>query len=76
MVKVTVGNNIKRNAVIVDSTTTLRSVLKDNGIDYTRGTMHLDGCPLAPGDLDKTFVDLGIGEECWLLNVIKADNAC
>lgn len=76
MVKVTVGNNIKRNAVIVDSTTTLRSVLKDNGIDYPRGTMHLDGCPLAPGDLDKTFNDLGIGEECWLLNVVKADNAC
>lgn len=76
MVKVTVGNNIKRNAVIVDSTVTLRSVLKDNGIDYTRGTMHLDGCPLVPGDLDKTFEEMGIGEECWLLNVVKADNAC
>lgn len=75
MIKVTVGSNVKRNTVIVDSTVTLRSVLKDNGIDYTRGTMHLDGCPLQPGDLDKTFKDFGLGEECWLLNVVKADNA-
>ena len=37
--------------------------------------MHLDGCPLVPGDLDKTFKEMGIGEECWLLNVVKADNA-
>lgn len=75
MIKVTIGSNVKRNAVIVDSTVTLRSVLKDNGIDYTRGTMHLDGCPLQPGDLDKTFKDFDLGEECWLLNVVKADNA-
>lgn len=75
MIKVTVGSNVKRNTVIVDSTVTLRSVLKDNGIDYTRGTMHLDGCPLQPGDLDKTFKDFGLGEEYWLLNVVKADNA-
>lgn len=75
MVKVNVGNNLKRESVIVDSTTTLRNVLKDAGIDYTRGTMHLDGCPLQPGDLDKTFESFGIQEECWLLNVVKADNA-
>lgn len=75
MIKVTVGSNVKRNTVIVDSTVTLRSVLKDKGIDYTRGTMHLDGCPLQPCDLDKTFEDFGLGEECWLLNVVKADNA-
>jgi len=37
--------------------------------------MHLDGYPLQPGDLDKTFKDFGLGEECWLLNVVKADNA-
>lgn len=76
MIKVTVGSNVKRESVIVDSTVTLRSVLKDAGIDYTHGTMHLDGCSLAPGDLDKTFESMGIKEECWLLNVVKADNAC
>lgn len=75
MVKVTVGNNVKRESVIVDSNTTLRTVLEDAGIDYTRGVMHLDGSSLNPGDLDKTFEDFHIAEKCFLLNVVKADNA-
>ncbi|MDO5546896.1 MAG: hypothetical protein Q4F79_00210 [Eubacteriales bacterium] len=75
MVKVMVGNNVKRESVIVDSTTTLRTVLEDAGIDYTRGVMHLDGSSLQAGDLDKTFADFGITEKCFLLNVVKADNA-
>lgn len=75
MVKVTVGNNVKRESVIVDNNTTLRTVLEDAGVDYTRGTMSLDGSTLNPGDLDKTFEDFHIGEKCYLLNVVKADNA-
>jgi len=75
MVKVVVGNNVKRESVIVDSDATLRSVLEDAGIDYTRGVMHLDGSSLQAGDLDKTFDDFGIAEKCFLLNVVKADNA-
>jgi len=75
MVKVVVGNNVKRETVIVDSSTTLRTVLEDAGIDYTRGVMHLDGSSLNPGDLDKTFAQHGITEKCFLLNVVKADNA-
>ena len=75
MIKVTVGNNVKRESVIVEETATLRSVLEEQGIDYSRGTMHLDGCSLNPGQLDKTFAELGITEKCYLLNVVKADNA-
>ena len=75
MVKVCVGNNVKRDNVIVDSNVTLRSVLEDANIDYTKGTMHLDGATLQPGDLDKTFDQMGITEKCSLLNVVKADNA-
>lgn len=75
MVKVTVGNNVKRESVIVDSSTTLRAVLEDAGVDYTRGVMHLDGSSLNPGDLDKSFESFGITEKCFLLNVVKADNA-
>lgn len=44
-------------------------------MDYTRGTIQLDSAPLGPGDLDKTFADFGITEKCYLLNVVKADNA-
>lgn len=75
MIKVVVGNNVTRNTVIVDSATTLRTVLEDSNIDYTKGVMHLDGSSLNPGDLDKTFAQFGITEKCFLLNVVKADNA-
>ena len=75
MIKVTVGNNVKRESVIVEATTTLRSVLEEAGVDYTKGVMHLDGSSLNAGDLDRTFEDFGIAEKCFLLNVVKADNA-
>lgn len=75
MIKVVVGNNVKRETVIVDANTTPRTVLEDANVDYTRGVMHLDGSSLNPGDLDKTFASLGITEKCYLLNVVKADNA-
>ena len=75
MIKVTIGNNVKREAIIIDKNTTLRAALEDNGVDYTRGVMHLDGSSLQPGDLDKTFADFNITEKCYLLNVVKPDNA-
>lgn len=75
MVSIIVGNNVKRETKIVSETATLRQTLEDAGIDYTRGAMHLDGAPLQPGDLDKTFADLGVSERAYLLNVVKADNA-
>lgn len=75
MIKVVVGNNVKRETVIVEKSATLRSVLENANVDYTRGVMHLDGSSLNPGDLDKTFEAMGIIEKCFLLNVVKADNA-
>ena len=39
------------------------------------GIINLDGSTLNPGDLDKTFADFGIKENCFLLNVAKVDNA-
>lgn len=75
MIRVTVGNNVKRENVNTDEYVTLRTVLENAGIEYTTGTMHLDGAPLAAGELDKTFADFGIKENCFLLNVVKADNA-
>ena len=76
MIKVTVGNNVKRESVIVEETTTLRTVLEDANIDYTVGVMNLDGATLSPGDLDKSFADFGIKERCYLISVQKLDNAC
>ena len=75
MIKVYMGNNVKRTEDILDENTTLRTALEDAGVNYTIGMMNLDGSPLGPGDLDKTFADFGITEKCYLLNVVKADNA-
>ncbi len=76
MIQVTVGNNVKRDRVIVEETATLRKVLEDAEIPYANGgAIHLDGCTLSPGDLDKTFEQLGITERCYLLQVTKADGA-
>lgn len=76
MIQVTVGNNVKRDKVIVEETTTLRQVLEDAEIPYASGgVIHLDGCTLNPGDLDKTFEQLGITQRCYLLQVTKVDNA-
>lgn len=75
MISVKVGNNVNRRNVTVNSNRTLKSVLEENGIDYTRGTMHLDGSSLAAGELNKTFDAFGITDSCYLLNVVKADNA-
>lgn len=75
MIRVQVGNNLDRKTVIVDSDVTLRNVLEENGVDYYRFQMNLDGAMLRPGDFDKTFADFGITEKCFLLAVQKADNA-
>ena len=80
MIKVTLGNNVTRKSVIVDENQTLRQTLEDNGIDFSRGVMHLDGSSLGAGELNKTFAELGYNgtagkDKCFLLNVVKADNA-
>ncbi len=75
MIRVTVGTNTSRKNVIVDENTTLRKVLEDNEIDYSRANVNLDGASLNPGDMDKTFATLGITETCFLIASIKQDNA-
>ena len=75
MVKVTISNNVKRTTDILSDSTTLRTALEQAEIDYSRGLVNLDGSPLQPGDLDKTFADFGIAEKCFLSSIVKADNA-
>ena len=80
MIRVTIGNNLKRNAYNLDPNTTLRTAMEEAGVDYTVGMTTLDGSTLGPGDLNKTFLDFGFDgsegcDKCFLLNVVKADNA-
>lgn len=75
MFKIIVGNNTDRWETLVDPSTTLRSCLEAEGIDYTDGAIHLDGSTLRPGDLDRTFEEVGITSKCFLIRVKKLDNA-
>ena len=75
MIQVTIGNNVSRNNVIINNQTTLRSALEAQNIDYTKGSILLDGVTLQAGSLDKTFADFGITSKCYLMQVVKADNA-
>lgn len=75
MIKVTMGNNLDRTSVIVKNDQTIRETLDKNGISYTSGVMHLNGAPLRDDDFDKTFEELGVRNDCYLLSVAKAQNA-
>lgn len=80
MINLTVGDNAGRTSVIIDENTTLRQALEGNNVDYSTGLTSLDGSTLKPGDLNKTFAELGYNgqvghDRCFLLNVKKLDNA-
>ena len=75
MIQATIGTNTSRNKVSVAPGTSLREVLDEQEVNYSVANVHLDGCALKPGDLDKSFADLGITDSCYLIAVIKSDNA-
>ena len=75
MITVTLGNNTNRKKIIIDPSMTLRTVLEENEFNYSESNLHLDGCPLQAGDLDRSFTDFGITDNCYLLSVVKAENA-
>ena len=75
MINVTYGSNLSRLTTLVNPNTTIRTFCEENGIGYETASMTLDGASLRPGDMDKSFADLGVTERCFLLSVVKADNA-
>lgn len=77
MISVVIGNTLNRDpAIIVEKTTTLRQAFDMSAnFGYDGGLVQLEGNVLQYDDLDKTFADFGIEEKCFLLNVIKVDNA-
>lgn len=74
MIKVIVGTNTDKQTLIVEAGRTPRSVLDEAEIDYSAGTLNLDGATVKPGDLDKTFAELGITEKCYLISIVKSDS--
>ena len=75
MLQITVGTNTNRKVVMIPEDYTLRQCLEENGVNYSAGQTSLDGCVLQPGDMDKTFAEMGVKEKGYLVNVAKMDNA-
>lgn len=75
MITVTIGNNLNKEKFIMDEARTVRSALEEAGVDYSASMTMLDGASLRPGDMDKSFADFGIYEQCKLISVVKADSA-
>ena len=73
MIRVIIGTNTNRKSITVDPSRTLKSVLDENGIDYSRGGIHLDGLAVGGEGLNKSFTDHGITEDCILIAVVKGD---
>lgn len=74
MIKVIIGTNTNKETKIVEESRTPRELLEEVEVDYSRGTLNLDGATLKPGDLDRTFAELGIKEKCYLISIVKADS--
>lgn len=76
MIKVTIGSNFNQKVVEVDeSTTTIKSVLDEAGIDYGRFSVHLNGDAVTAAKRDMTFAAAGVYEDCYLVSTTKADSA-
>lgn len=75
MIKVTLGTNTNRESILVDPNKTLKSVLEENKVNYAVSSLTLDGATLKPGDINKTFAEMGVTESCFLIAVAKAENA-
>ena len=59
MIRAIIGNNASRSAYNVEESKTIREALEIADVDYSRGMISLDGSTVAPGDLNKTFAELG-----------------
>lgn len=75
MIKVKWGTNVTKEEKIVSSDTTIREFWEGVNVDFSRGMTTLNTAPIKPADLNKSFEELGVTDECFLYCVVKVDNA-
>lgn len=73
MIKVIIGTNLNSVTVTVDPSKTLKEVMDENNVDYSRGGVHLDGFAIDRAGLNKSFAEHGVEDECMLITVVKGD---
>lgn len=75
MIKVISGTSLNKTELVIDATTTLMDAAEQAGLNVAAGGITLNGTIVSASDFNKTFADYGITEKCYLLQVVKADNA-
>lgn len=75
MLKVTIGTNTSRKAVVVSPDKTLRDVLTENGVNLNVGKLMIDGGAINANQLDQTLAEIGVQDNAYIISVAKADNA-
>jgi len=76
MVEVIVGTTTSREKKLYSRSTTIRTILEDNNVDYSVAQVMLDGATLQVGEMDKTLEENGVtADKCMLIACVKAANA-
>lgn len=75
MIKVITGTNLSKTELVVSADITLMEACEEAGLNVGQGGITLNGSMVSAADFGKTFADFGIADKCYLLQVVKADNA-
>jgi len=75
MIKVITGTGLSRTELVIEANTTLMNAAEQAGLNVGAGGITLNGTMVSAADFNKTFADFGITDKCFLLQVVKADNA-
>ena len=75
MIKIVVGTSLNKTEMVVSSDTTLMQACEEAGLNIGAGGITFNGSTVRPDEFGKTFADFNIVDKCFLMQVVKADNA-
>lgn len=75
MIKVISGTSLNKQELILSADTTLMEAAEKAGLNIGAGGITLNGSMVSANEFNKTFSDFGVTDKCYLLQVVKADNA-
>ena len=72
MVRVVVLFNTERKTVMVPESTVINDLMRQVGMDFSKGSINIDGIVLKETDLTKTLYEFDVEDHCTLAKVQKA----
>ena len=75
MIKVISGTSLNKTELVLDPSTTILEAAEQANLNVAAGGITLNDSVVGSADFNKTFADYGVTDKCYLLQVVKADNA-